>query len=162
MPTIEGIDYPSLRLNSVDKSYCVNIYLANLFYGTKYGSNDIALIHKYGGLKGITIALVSSEEILSFYDVDLNEYSKQENGIIWNNANKAKIKDFSLCYPFDLQTIFKGETKSLISFKIIYSSETEVSDLERGKSITFNLVKTQSFIEISAFDYSYINKETQL
>ena len=162
LPVIEAIDYPSSRLNSVDESYCVNIFLANLFYGKRYGENGISFIHGYGGLKEINLTLSFNGNVLSFYNIDLNEYSKQENGIIWNNANKAGIKDFSLCYPFDLQNIVKDEINSRITFKIVYKSENEVSIVERGKKISFDLVKTQSFIEIGSFNYSYIYSETNL
>lgn len=159
LPIIEAVEYPSFRETNSNKPYEVKIYLANLFYGKKYNSDEIEYLHSYSSLQSIDILLETSNKILATYDVDLEEYSKQENGIIANNANKATINDFKLFYPFNLQELFAGDCfNQEITFVIKYKAKTNDSYLEHGKTISFLLNKTSTSIEIRNFNYDYFSR----
>ena len=158
LPVMEAIQYPTYRETNSDKPYTIKIYLANLYYGKKYGSNEIVFLRSYSGLLSITILLELKDEVLMFYDVDLLEYEKQENGICSNTANKAKITDFNLYYSFNLQEIFNDNYDNQnIEFKIVYKEEIATKTSERGKAISFLLNKNESGIKIDNFDYYYFN-----
>lgn len=156
LPIIEAVEYPSFRGKNNNKPYEVKIYLANLFYGKKYNSDEIEHLHSYSNLQSIDVFLESNNKVLLTYSVDLKEYSKQENGIIANNANKATINDFKLMYPFDLQELFVTNCYNQnVTFVIRYAEKTIDSFLERGKTISFLLNKNSTSIEISNFEYDY-------
>ena len=157
LPIIEAVEYPSFRETNNNKPYEVKIYLANLFYGKKYNSDEIEFLHSYSNLQSIDVFLESSNKVLFTYSVNLEEYSRQENGIISNNANKATIKDFKLSYPFNLQELFAENCHNQnINFVIKYTEKTIDSYLERGKIISFLLNKNSTSIEISNFGYDYL------
>ena len=79
---MEAIDYPIKKQKSNVDPYEVRIYLANLYYGKNYGSEEIVYHKGYNNLMSIKVYLETNSEVVSLYDVDLDEYSKQENGII--------------------------------------------------------------------------------
>ena len=99
----------------------------------------------------IKVYLETNSEVVSLYDVDLDEYSKQENGIIWNDSGKAKIKDFKMVYSFDIQTVFTDSTNQVISFVIKYEEDVT----EHGIIVDFVLEKDDVNIKLSGFNDKY-------
>ena len=150
-PVIEAIDYPIKKQKSNVDPYEVRVYLANLYYGKNYGSEEIVYHKGYNNLMSIKVYLETNSEVVSLYDVDLDEYSKQENGIIWNDSGKAKIKDFKMVYSFDIQTVFTDSTNQVISFVIKYEEDVT----EHGIIVDFVLEKDDVNIKLSGFNDKY-------
>lgn len=151
-PIIEAIEYPTNKKRNNEEPFDVIIYLANMYYDKSSGSKDVTFKHGYDGLQSIQVYLSLDENIVFSYDVDLVEYSKQENGIIMSEANKVKICDFKLKYSFDLQRIFSNDINKEISFVVEYLDDA-TSFKQHGKTFTFSLDKNNDYIKLSNFSY---------
>ncbi len=108
----------------------VKILLANLYYSKCYnGQIDRVVYYDY---VSITVSMHNSkDEELYKYNVDIEEYSSRENGILLHEAYRARASDFKLKYTFDLNETITEDTED------VYFLITYVERYDNGDTDTF-------------------------
>ncbi len=156
----EAIDYPSNKAKiKDDSSFNVNVMIANLYYGKKYDGSTglfIGTEEKPGyNFETIIVSLNDFENRSIFdYSVDINEYSKQENGIE-DGKFIIRKKDFNLIYSFNLIILIPEEYDNNITFKVTYNEKTQQDQYSFSRCFSFHLLKTEEYIFLENFDFSF-------
>ena len=155
----EAIEYPFDKRSLIGNfSYVVNIMVANLYYGKRYDGTYGSLFGEGNnvGYKFESISIFLSDfdkQIIKRYEVDINEYSKQENGI---DCDKKAIhkNDFNLIYSFDLIELFPSDYNHKITFSVLYKEIVQNGYQLFGSDFIFNLEKNSESIYIQKYSFS--------
>lgn len=167
----EAIDYPEPKTTYQDTDvYNVDIMVANLYYGQKYDGSTGLLVGAEDNpgysFDAINISLNNSnKQLIADYSVDMNEYPKQENGILRDEKNINK-DDFKLTYSFNLIELINGNYDDNIHFEVNYveSGKTGyVADTRIfGRSFSLHLKKDQSSISLNDLEFDNKASTNQL
>lgn len=156
----EAIDYPSTKTKIIsDSSFSVNVMIANLYYGKKYdGSYGLFVgTEEEPGYSFETIVISLNDfdnRSISDYSVDINEYSKQENGIE-NGKLITRKKDFKLIYSFNLINLIPKEYDNRITFKVTYTEKMQKDQHTFSRRFSFHLLKTETYIFLEDFNFNF-------
>ena len=164
----EGIDYPEPLTNYKESAvFNVDIMIANLYYETQNDGTIQLLVGSEENpgycFDAINISLNDSKkQLVKYYNVDIIEYSKQENGIENSKTNIVE-SDFKLKYTFNLLDAFKGRYDDEIYFEINYvENNGENTTRIFGKSFSFHLKKNQNSIMVDKLECNYQTSSSQI
>lgn len=167
----EAIDYSKQKASYQETdTFNVDIMVANLYYGKKYDGSIGLLVGTEDNpgysFEAINISLNnSSKQLIAEYSVDMNEYPKQENGILRDEKNINK-DDFKLKYSFNLIELINGNYDDNIHFEVNYVESGKagyVADTRIfGRSFSLHLKKDQSSISLNDLEFDNKTSANQL
>lgn len=151
---LEGISYNSESSRS--EPFVVSVLIANLYYGKTY-KGDIDKLVSYN-FDSIEVSFHDSSTDFFTFDVDMAEYSSQENGILQENARSATADDFEMAYDFDLSELFleRNNYTGEVIFSITYNEKRQGSEnWSFSRGFTGTLTIDDNTIMLSDVEYDY-------
>ena len=143
----------------VSKEDCVvNAMVANHYYGTAADGTYRVLIGtaENPGYQFESIKITLSDDFgpLSYHDVDLVEYEKEENGIALEKYGKAGIKDYKLLYHFPLLPLYSEATVKNICISFEYKQKRGTESWIFGASFKSRMHCSKDSIKLESFGYN--------
>ena len=151
MAILEAIRWPK---DQTPVGECVvEMMVANLFYGTDSdgnvyplsGSEDLPVYD----FESIVLSFVCSGETLLSFSIDVTEYNRKDNGVLFEKRASAGANDFKLLAPFNLgECSFQSGVQS-ISFLATYSQRKTYGTEVFSRGFTGVLEERNGIISLS-------------
>lgn len=142
-------------------NFPVSIMIANRFYGRKYDGTFGVLIgseEKPGyGFVNIDVLLKDSKKTtIKDYEVNLDDYNKQENGIEIHKEQITK-SDFSLFYDFELNSLLPENYDGKVFFEVAYTMVVNDERDTFGNIYSFDCLKNNNTFKLTNFGFNFLN-----